>query len=411
MRASVFTLALCALGACSQGSAVTTDGGTEASTDAGVAQLVQPTVDPHAAPDLARGPSVLGGGIAFRPNFSNRRSEPIACGASCRRVIEGWVTQHEVNQICRRGDHLWSYSITGIHRGNLRTGVVDRYLAIDSRGEPVRGYFTGIACTREAVYVGFNEWVEENGYAESIGVFNETRMATTTIWSLERPLQHTGFVAMMAREDTLVFSALGFGLAIKSGLHRPIEWVADAFGEGGTYFLADTSTLLTSEERGFAVVSPLRSLRERLVLPRGERPFAGYPTGNEDYLAFHQAPEATLGVVRSRMALYNRRTGVLRGISTSTSAQERLSPYVEGDWVVWIEVDGVQRQGNAEIPSRSLWAHRISTGQTTRLLANQVMRLPMLMDGKVYFQVETLSQAPGGGGWQLNGLYVTELPQ
>jgi hypothetical protein len=94
------------------------------------------------------------------------------------------------------------------------------------------------------------------------------------------------------------------------------------------------------------------------------------------------------------MVLHKRRTGDERVLSTTPTTIEKISPFVAGDWVVWVEidVDGYDRPAETQ---RSIWAHRISTGRTERLISGLVIRHPFIMDGKVYFRVETLDPVRG----------------
>ncbi len=365
-------------------------------------------IDPFSPPDPSKLPWELEGYTKFEPNPRRDRSTAVTCDRPCRRVIPGLLGSGN-SQICRRGDWLWNYSSLGLSRGNIVDGRLERFSVSPPPG--ARGFLVGgVACTNDAVVVGFSG--DTNVSAESfisLAVLDERVMDAKTFWTRTYPRAPVeGIFSLVGRGRSV---AAHFDsspdIALLTDLRAEPVTIGAATEFSSDLFLLDERSVAFGVYQGSAHVASL-DRTQNIRLPGTPLTAGGDPAGDERYVAYSRLPAGVSPrIMRSEMVLRNRRTGDERVLSTTPTTIEKISPFVAGDWVVWVEID-VEGAENPAETQRSIWAHRISTGRTERLISGLVIRYPFIMDGKVYFRVETLDPARG---WENNGLYETALPE
>ncbi len=366
-------------------------------------------IDPFSPPDPSKLPWELEGYTKFEPVPNRDRSTAVTCDRPCRRVIPG-LLGYGNNQICRRGDWLWNFGPLGVSRGNTVDGRLEHFRVVPPPPSTRVFLVGGVACTNDAVVVGFSG--DTNVSAESfvsLAVLDERIMDAKTFWTRTYPRAPVEGI----------FSLVGRGRSVAAHFYRSpyIALLTDLRAEpvaigvapelSSDLFLLDERSVAFGVYEGSAHVASL-DRTQNIRLPGTPLIEGGGPAGDERYVAYSRLPAGVSPrIMRSEMVLHNRRTGDERVLSTTPTTIEKISPFVAGDWVVWVEidVDGYDRPAETQ---RSIWAHRISTGRTERLISGLVIRYPFIMDGKVYFRVETLDPVRG---WEKNGLYETALPE
>jgi hypothetical protein len=365
-------------------------------------------IDPFSPPDPSKLPWELDGYTKFEPVPNRDRSTAVSCDRPCRRVVAG-LLGYGNNQICRRGDWLWFHGGTSIARGNIVDGRLELFSVARPPGNLVF-LVGGIACTTEAIVVGFSGTtsVSSESFA-SLAVLDEHVMDAKTFWTRTYPRVHVeGIFSLVGRGRSVAahFYSSPY-IALLTDLRAEPVAIGAAPETASDLFLLDARSVAFGVYEGNSSVASI-DRSQNIRLPGTPLTAGGNPTGDERYVAYSRLPAGVSHrIMQSEMVLRDRRSGDERVLSTSPTTIEKLSPFVAGDWVVWVEidVDGYDRPSETR---RSIWAHRISTGRTERLISGMVIRHPFIMDGKVYFQLETLDPARG---WENNGLYETALPE